>query len=89
MNSQGVAFGRNNGFDKRRGFHCDHRVRLQISAPELTDLSNKLQSILDLCGIEDHREPSYACNCLLARRLLERGTRFVQPFHEGWDSATN
>lgn len=63
----------------------EQAFRLQTSAPELMDLSDEPQHMLDLYGIEDPREPSYARNCLLARRLLERGVRFVQLFHDGWD----
>ena len=59
--------------------------RLQSSAPELTDLSSEPQHILDLYGIKDIKQPGYARNCLLARRMIERGVRFVQLFHEAWD----
>jgi hypothetical protein len=59
--------------------------RLQTSAPELMDLSQEPQEVLDLYGIKDAKESGYARNCLLARRLLERGVRFVQLFHEAWD----
>jgi hypothetical protein len=59
--------------------------RLQTSAPELVDLSREPRSILELYGINDIREAGYARNCLLARRLIERGVRFVQLFHEAWD----
>lgn len=59
--------------------------RLQTSAPELMNLSQEPQSVLDLYGIKDVKESTYARNCLLARRLLERGVRFVQLFHEAWD----
>jgi len=59
--------------------------RLQTSAPELMDLAREPQQVLDLYGIQDANESSYARNCLLARRLLERGVRFVQLFHEAWD----
>jgi hypothetical protein len=59
--------------------------RLQSSAPELIDLSREPQHILDLYGIKDVKQPGYARNCLLARRLIERGVRFVQLFHESWD----
>ena len=59
--------------------------RLQTSAPELMDLGGEPQHILDLYGIKDIKESSYARNCLLARRLIERGVRFVQLFHEAWD----
>ncbi|MBI3408590.1 MAG: DUF1501 domain-containing protein [Planctomycetes bacterium] len=59
--------------------------RLQTSAPELMDLGHEQRSTLDLYGIRDVNESSYARNCLLARRLVERGVRFVQLFHEAWD----
>jgi hypothetical protein len=59
--------------------------RMQSSVPELTDLSREPKSTFDLYG-EDARKPgTYAANCLLARRLVERGVRFVQLFHRGWD----
>lgn len=58
--------------------------RMQFSAPELVDLSKEPKSILDLYGAEPGKA-SYANNCLLARRLVERGVRFVQLFHEAWD----
>ena len=63
--------------------------RLQSSAPELMDLSQESKSTLDLYGIENPRQSNYARNCLLARRLLERGVRFVQLFHEAWDQHGN
>lgn len=62
--------------------------RMQTSAPELMDLSNETQETLDLYGVEPGK-PSYAANCLLARRLIERGVRFVQLFHESWDQHGN
>ncbi len=63
--------------------------RLQSSAPELTDLANEPAHILDLYGIKDVKQAGYARNCLLARRLIERGVRFVQLFHEAWDHHGN
>jgi hypothetical protein len=63
--------------------------RLQTSAPELMDLSSESQEVLDLYGIKDAKEAGYARNCLLARRLVERGVRFVQLFHEAWDQHGN
>lgn len=63
--------------------------QLQSSAPELMDLSSEPQEILDMYGIKDVNEVSYARNCLLARRLAERGVRFVQLFHEVWDQHGN
>ena len=59
-------------------------ARMQTSAPELVDLSQEPKSVLELYGIEDER-PSFARNCLLARRLVERGVRFVQLYHPDWD----
>lgn len=59
--------------------------RLQESVPEVADLSSEPEETFELYG-EAARDPgSYAANCLMARRLLERGVRFVQLFHQGWD----
>ena len=58
--------------------------RMQSSAPELMDISQESPETLKLYGAEPGK-PSFAMNCLLARRLVERGVRFVQLFHEGWD----
>ena len=63
--------------------------RMQTSIPELIDFSDEPQSITDLYGPEVQRRGSYASNCLLARRLSERGVRFVQLFHQGWDQHNN
>jgi hypothetical protein len=62
--------------------------RMQTSAPELMDLSQEPKHILDMYGAEPGK-PSFANNCLLARRLLERGVRFVELFHESWDQHGN
>jgi hypothetical protein len=62
--------------------------RMQSSAPELMDLSKEPQHVLDLYGAVPGR-PSFANNCLLARRLVERGVRFVQLYHEAWDQHGN
>lgn len=59
--------------------------RMQSSAPELTDLSGESEATLRLYGVEKDK-PSFARNCLLARRLVERGVRFVQLYHANWDS---
>ncbi len=59
--------------------------RLQTSAPELTDLRSETQATLDLYGA-DPDKPSFARACLLARRMVERGVRFVNIYHEGWDA---
>lgn len=59
--------------------------RMQSSVPELTDLSNEPQATFDLYGSESKKPGTFAANCLLARRLVERGVRFVQLYHRGWD----
>ncbi len=59
--------------------------RMQSSAPELIDIQGESKSTLDLYGV-DPAKPSFARNCLLARRLVERGVRFVQLYHSSWDS---
>jgi hypothetical protein len=63
--------------------------RMQASVPELTDISKEPTSILEMYGPEVKKPGSYAYNCLLARRLCERGVRFVQLFHMGWDQHSN
>lgn len=63
--------------------------RMQMSVPEATDLSDEPEHIFRLYG-DDARQPgTYAANCLLARRLAERGVRFVQLYHQGWDHHGN
>ncbi len=62
--------------------------RMQSSGPELADLSQEPKAVLDMYGVELGK-PSFASNCLMARRLLERGVRFVQLFHEAWDQHGN
>lgn len=59
--------------------------RMQTSVPELTDLSDEPERSFELYGPDSRRPGSYAANCLLARRMVERGVRFVQLFHRGWD----
>jgi Protein of unknown function (DUF1501) len=63
--------------------------RMQSSVPELTDVSGEPERIFDLYGPESRRPGTYAANCLLARRLAERGVRFIQLFHRGWDQHTS
>lgn len=63
--------------------------RLQSSAPELMELTDESPETLAMYGIKDPKEANYARNCLLARRLVERGVRFVQLFHEAWDQHGN
>jgi uncharacterized protein (DUF1501 family) len=62
--------------------------RMQSSAPDLMDLSSEPKHILDTYGAEPGKG-SFATSCLLARRLVERGVRFVQIFHEAWDHHGN
>ena len=62
--------------------------RMQTSVPELTDLSKEPASIHELYGTEPGKA-SFANNCLLARRLVERGVRFIQLYHRGWDTHGN
>jgi Protein of unknown function (DUF1501) len=62
--------------------------RMQASAPELMDLGREPKHILEMYGAEPGK-PSFANNCLLARRLVERGVRCVELFHEAWDQHGN
>ncbi len=62
--------------------------RMQSSAPDLMDLSKEPKSVLDLYGVEPGK-PSFANDVLLARRMVERGVRFVQIYHEAWDQHGN
>ncbi len=62
--------------------------RMQTSAPELMDLGREPRQVLEMYGAEPGKS-SFANNCLLARRLVERGVRFVQLFHEAWDQHGN
>jgi hypothetical protein len=63
--------------------------RMQASVPELTDLSKEPKHVFDLYGPDSRKPGTYAANCLLARRLAERGVRFIQLFHRGWDQHTH
>src|SRR4029078_5174274 len=63
--------------------------RMQSSVPELTDLSKEPASVFDMYGPDARRPGSYAANCILARRLAERGVRFIQLYHMGWDHHNN
>jgi len=60
--------------------------RLQTSAPELMDLKGESPETLALYGIKDPSKASFARACLVARRMIERGVRFINIFHEGWDA---
>ena len=59
--------------------------RMQTSVPELADLSNEPEATFAMYGPDSRKPGSYAANCILARRLAERGVRFIQLFHRGWD----
>ncbi|MFT5905716.1 MAG: hypothetical protein ACI9E1_001316 [Cryomorphaceae bacterium] len=59
--------------------------RMQASVPELTEISKEPKHVLDMYGVKNAGDGSFASNCLLARRMLERGVRFVQLYHRGWD----
>jgi hypothetical protein len=59
--------------------------RMQTSVPELTDFRNEPQHILDSYGIKQPGDGSFASNCLMARRLAERGVRMIQLYHRAWD----
>ena len=59
--------------------------RMQSSVPELGDLSSEPEATFELYGPDSRRPGSYAANCVLARRMIERGVRFIQLFHPDWD----
>jgi hypothetical protein len=59
--------------------------RMQTSVPELIDVSSEPEHIFEMYGPDSRRPGTFAANCLLARRLAERGVRFIQLFHRGWD----
>ncbi len=63
--------------------------RMQTSVPELIDVSREPQAVFELYGPDARKPGTFAANCLLARRLAERGVRFIQLFHRGWDQHTN
>lgn len=63
--------------------------RMQMSVPELTDLSEEGEETFELYGADARKPGTFAANCLLARRLAERGVRFIQLYHRGWDGHGN
>jgi uncharacterized protein (DUF1501 family) len=63
--------------------------KMQTSVPELVDLSKEPESTFELYGPDSRKPGTYAANCILARRLAERGVRFIQLFHRGWDQHGN
>ncbi len=72
-----------------RSAQYEMAYNMQASVPELTDLSREPQSVLDLYGPDVKQKGSYAYNCLMARRLAERGVRYIQLLHAGWDQHGN
>lgn len=60
--------------------------KMQMSVPDLTDVSDESESTLKMYGPDVLKPGTYAANCLLARRMVERGVRFVQLYHRGWDN---
>ena len=75
---------------RSRDPHADRPVRARLAGcrrrcPSSTDLSSEPESVFELYGPEARKPGTYAANCLLARRLAERGVRFIQLFHRGWD----
>ncbi|MEX2304402.1 MAG: DUF1501 domain-containing protein [Bryobacterales bacterium] len=62
--------------------------RMQASVPELATLSSEPDDVFELYGPDSRKPGTFAANCLLARRLAERGVRFIQLFHRGWDQHT-
>jgi hypothetical protein len=63
--------------------------RLQASVPDLMDLSKESEETFELYGKDAHEAGTFAANCLLARRMVQRGVRFIQVFHRGWDLHSN
>ncbi|HLJ11464.1 MAG TPA: DUF1501 domain-containing protein [Planctomycetaceae bacterium] len=63
--------------------------RMQTSVPELIDVAQEPEHVFEMYGDDSKKPGTFAANCLLARRLVERGVRFVQLFHRGWDQHTN
>ncbi len=59
--------------------------RMQTSVPDVTDFAREPARVLDMYGPDVHQPGTFAANCLLARRLAERGVRFIQLYHQGWD----
>ena len=79
-------------FDKELDPEIESRIaqyemafRMQTSVPEVTNLSTEAESTFELYGPDSRTPGTFAANCLLARRLAERGVRFIQLYHQGWD----
>ncbi|BCX46603.1 sulfatase [Haloferula helveola] len=83
-------------FDKELDPEIESRIaqyemafRMQTSVPEVTDLSDEPDSTFELYGKDSRKPGTFAANCLQARRLAERGVRFIQLYHQGWDQHGN
>jgi len=63
--------------------------RMQTAVPELTDLSREPRHVIEMYGPDARRPGTFAANCLLARRLAEKGVKFIQLYHQGWDQHGN
>ena len=63
--------------------------RMQTSVPEVVDISGETDAVLEMYGPDVRKPGTFASNCLLARRLAERGVQFIQLFHQGWDQHGN
>ncbi len=74
---------------KARIAQYEMAYRMQTSVPEIMDVSNEPQYIYDLYGEDSKKPGTFAANCLLARRLAERGVKFIQLYHQGWDQHGN
>ncbi len=74
---------------KTRIAQYEMAFRMQTSVPEVADISKEPQKVLDMYGPDVKRPGSFARHCLLARRFAERGVRFIQLFHAGWDQHQN
>lgn len=79
-----LAFNRHDPEIATRIAQYELAYQMQASVPDLADFSSEPQTVLDLYGCEPG-DGSYASNCLMARRLAERGVRFIQLYHRGWD----
>jgi uncharacterized protein (DUF1501 family) len=74
---------------RSRVAQAEMAYRMQMSVPELTDFSNEDEKTLEMYGPDVKKPGSFAANCLLARRLAERGVRFIQLYMRGWDAHSN
>ena len=88
LNQQHAARVRDPEIDTRIAQY-EMAYQMQTSVPELVDFGDEPAHVLEMYGPDVHRKGSFAYNCLMARRLIERGTRFVQLMHAGWDQHRN